>query len=475
MKRFCFIIQLFIVSIASRCQITVPQWPVENGPELSTSYRVEVRPSDGGQWTDVPVLSCEVNLARRTKSSFCEFDMCSGAIVRITSTADSIDMNKADVMVRPLSRRIPTRVVDSKTIELQLDSAACLSVEFNGDRMHNLHVFANPPLTEQHSADEKNAIDWRGKNAHDVFVKDASLIYFAPGVHRPKDLPSSDIRILSNCTVYLSPGAVVKARLIVDHAENVRIIGRGIVTGGVRGVEITHSRNVLVEGITFLNPQHYTIFGGDSRNITIRNIKSFSARSWSDGIDLMCCKDVTIDGVFMRNSDDCIALYNHRWWYWGGTSNISVRKSTLWADVAHPVNIGTHGDDRSDIGETLENVSFEDCDILYARTNAAISIACGDKNYLKDIRFNDIRVEGIYDTALFGVSVIYSEKYNRAPGNAVDGVHFQKICYTGDERQLKPCFIKNYDDLHKVGALTLYDIKLNDKAKSLHELLTLNQ
>lgn len=26
----------------------------------------------------------------------------------------------------------------------------------------------------------------------------------------------------------------------------------------------------------------------------------------------MCCRDVLIDNVFMRNSDDCIALYNHR-------------------------------------------------------------------------------------------------------------------------------------------------------------------
>ncbi|MGM9734357.1 MAG: glycosyl hydrolase family 28 protein [Prevotella sp.] len=473
MKRtFCFIIQLFITSIVARCQITVPQWPVKDGPEPSTSYLVEVRASDGWQWTKVPVLACEVNLAKRTKSSFCEFDMGSQAIVRITSTADSIDMDKAEVMVRPQSRRIPKRVIDSKTIELQLDSAAYLSVEFNGDRMHNLHVFANPQLTEQHSADEKNAIDWRGKNAHDIFVKDASLIYFAPGVHRPKDLPATDIRIPSNCTVYLAPGAVVKARLIVDHAENVRIIGRGIVTGGVRGVEITHSRNVLVEGITFLNPQHYTVFGGDSRDITIRNIKSFSARSWSDGIDLMCCKDVTIDGVFMRNSDDCIALYNHRWWYWGGTSNVSVRKSTLWADVAHPINIGTHGDDRSETGETLEDISFDDCDILYARTNAAISVACGDKNHIRNIRFDNIRIEDIYSTALFGIKVIYSEKYNRAPGNSIDGIHLSNISYVGNERELRPSFITDYDSTHNVTNVTMYDIMVNGRNKSLRELTT---
>ena len=45
---------------------------------------------------------------------------------------------------------------------------------------------------------------------------------------QPKDLPNNQIRIPGNTTVYLAPGAVVKAKLLVDKAENVRIIGRGI-------------------------------------------------------------------------------------------------------------------------------------------------------------------------------------------------------------------------------------------------------
>ena len=55
---------------------------------------------------------------------------------------------------------------------------------------------------------------------------------------------------------------------------------------------------MLVDGITILNPQHYTVYGGQSENLTIRNLKSFSARPWSDGIDLMSCRHVKIDHVF---------------------------------------------------------------------------------------------------------------------------------------------------------------------------------
>lgn len=75
---------------------------------------------------------------------------------------------------------------------------------------------------------------------------------------------------------------------------------------------------VHVEGITVVNPQHYTILGGESRKVTVRNVKSFSSRGWSDGIDLMCCHDWLVDDVFLRTSDDCLAFYNHRWWFGEG-------------------------------------------------------------------------------------------------------------------------------------------------------------
>lgn len=463
MKAIVSLLLLLTVNLTAHAQLSIPRWPAEQGMEPSADFAVSVRTSLDTVWHEVQTMHCEVNLRNRTKASFAEFDMEGTAYVRVRLLKEDADLRRASVVVRPLSRQVRHKVIDARTLELQLDSAAYLSVELNGDRMHNLHLFANPLLQETHDVGEPLCLDWRGEAAHDVFVKDARLIYFAPGVHRPKDLPSGDIRIPSNCTVYLAPGAIVKARLVVDKAENVRIVGRGIIMHALRGVEITHSRNVLVDGITFLNPQHYTIFGGDSEDITIRHIKSFSARSWSDGIDLMCCRNVLIEDVFMRNSDDCIALYNHRWWYWGGSENIRVNRATLWADVAHPINIGTHGDDRSEEGEVLSDVVFNDCDILYARTNAAISIACGDKNHLRDITFRRIRIEQIYDTALFGIGVIYSAKYNRAPGNTIRNIRFEEMSFTGETTMLKPSWIKDYDGHQRAEEVSFHELSINGK------------
>lgn len=304
------------------------------------------------------------------------------------------------------------------TVFFTLDKPQNLSIEFDGDRLHNLHLFANPMEEEVYSKEAKG------------------IMFFGPGVHRPKDLPNNQIRIPSNTTAYLAPGVVLKAKLLVDNAENVRIIGRGILDHPVRGIEITDSKNVLIDGITVVNPEHYTVFGGGSSEIVIRNLKTFSCRGWSDGIDLMCCRKVFVDNVFLRTSDDCVALYNHRWNWWGGSSDITVQNSVLWADVAHPVNVGGHGNPDSSTGEVIENLTFRNIDILEHDEDdpmyqGCMAVDCGDKNRVRNVLFEDVRVESIQEGRLFYVKVRFNPKYDRQPGSGIEGVTFRNITYTG--------------------------------------------
>lgn len=125
--------------------------------------------------------------------------------------------------------------------------------------------------------------------------------------------------------MYIDGSAVLKGKLLVENAQDVKIMGHGIVFQPERGVEIRHSQNIVVDGPVFINPTHYTIYGGEVNGLTVRNIKSFSNRGWSDGIDLMSCSDVLLENVFMRNSDDCIAIYGHRWESYGNVRNIHVK------------------------------------------------------------------------------------------------------------------------------------------------------
>lgn len=467
--RFCLQVFLLVsvcqpvVAVASEGKPAFSVYRAEPTQSLAESdvYTVSVRTPGSSEWQQVPVWNCEVDMHHRSTAAFAEFDMQSPLEVQIRLVKpQAVQADSLPPMVRPSERGIAcTLAEEGAVVQFRLDRPEYLSVEFGGDRHHNLHLFANPMLTETYSGNEPRCINWTGKSAQDVFVENARLIYFGPGVHRPKDLPGEDIRIPSNCTVYLAPGSVVQARLVVDHAKNVRIIGRGILDHPLRGVEVTHSENVLIDGITILNPRHYSLFGGNSRHLTIRNVKSFSAGGWTDGFDLMSCAHVKIENVFLRNSDDCLALYNHRWWYWGNTYDIDVRRAVLWCDFAHPVHIGIHGDDRCQKGEKLYDVNIEDSDVLRNTGDGILAINCGDKNRIRNIRFDRIRMEGIDRGRLTDLRVVYSGAYNRAPGNFIDKVTFSNI--TIDEASAAhflPSRIVDFDSFHRVKDYTIENV-----------------
>lgn len=403
-----------LVSFGMAVQAQLKTYPVglHTGMPHNDDYTVRVRML-GGEWQDVFEYKVQVDLDKPQDASMVQFDMGSPVEVMVKKNNGTV----REVAIRPLNNNIACRQVQN-AVFFTLDKPQNLSVEFNGDRLHNLHLFANPMEEEVYSEEAKG------------------VMFFGPGIHRPKDLPNNQIRIPSNTTVYLAPGAVLKAKLLVDNAENVRIIGRGILDHPVRGIEITDAKNVLIDGITVVNPEHYTVFGGGSSEIVIRNLKTFSCKSWSDGIDMMCCRKVLVDNVFLRTGDDCIALYNHRWNWWGGSSDITVRNSVLWADVAHPINIGGHGDPDSLTGEVIENLTFHNIDILEHDEDdplyqGCMTVDCGDKNWVRNVLFEDIRVENIQEGRLFYVKIRFNPKYDKQPGNGIEGITFRNITYTG--------------------------------------------
>lgn len=441
-----------VVAAGIRAQLVTYPEGFQTGMAHNDDYTVRVR-TVGGEWKDLFEYNVRVDMDKVQDASMVQFDMGSPVEVMVKKNNGTV----REVAVRPLNNGVVCKQVQN-AVFFTLDRPQYLSVEFNGDRLHNLHLFANPLEAEVYSEEADG------------------VMYFGPGVHRPKDLPNNQIRIPANTTVYLAPGAVVKAKLLVDNVENVRIIGRGILDQPIRGIEITDSKNVLVDGITVVNPEHYTVFGGGSSDITVRNLKSFSCKGWSDGIDMMCCRKVMIDNVFMRNSDDCIALYNHRWSWWGGSGDITVKNSVLWADVAHPINVGGHGDPDSDTGEVIENLTFRNIDILEHDEDdppyqGCMAVDCGDKNRVRNILFEDIRVENIQEGRLFYIKVRFNKKYDKQPGGSIDGITFRNITYTGVGEA--PSLIEGLDKGRMVKNVTFENVMINgEQMKDLDGVVT---
>jgi polygalacturonase len=342
--------------------------------------------------------------------------------------------------IRPLSYGIAPEV-KGNTLTFTLTKPRDVSVEINGDIFHNLHVFTNPLETNRPDANDPN------------------VIYLPPGFHT---FTNGVLAVPSGKTLYLAGGAVINGKIRCQNARDVRILGRGIAYQGQRGVEVINSTNVTIDGLIVINPTHYTVYGGQSKNLTIKNLRAFSCKGWSDGIDLMSCSDVLVDGVFMRNSDDCIALYGHRWNFYGDATNIVVQNSTLWADVAHPILIGTHGDPEHP--DTIANLVFTNIDILnhdepQIAYQGCLSINVSDENLARDIRFENIRVEDFEQGQLINLRVTYNKKYAHAPGRGIENILFKDIIYTGSHAN--PSIISGYNETRAISNVVFENLIIN--------------
>ena len=415
-------------------------------------YTVMVR-VPGGQWQDLYEYKVMVDMDREQPASMVTFDFNGKVEVMVKKNNGIAD----DVCIRPLSGLYRYRK-NGNIVTFSMDRPDNISIEFDGDKHHNLHVFANPLETEVPS-----------KNAPGV-------IWFGEGVHEPEDGHDGFI-IPSNSDVYLAPGAVVKGALICNNAENIHISGKGMLLNPKRGIQIEFSKNITIDDIIVVNPRHYSLLGGQSQGITVRNLRSFSCRGWSDGIDMMSCSDVLVDGVFMRNSDDCIAVYGPRWEYYGDSRNITIQNSTLWADIAHPLNMGIHGYTADGKGCILEDITFRNIDILEHDEDdpdyeGCMAICCGDLNLIRNVLYEDIRVERIEEGRLFHIAVVFNEKYCTAPGRGIENVTFRNVSCNGIP-DLRPSLIKGYDASHAVKDIRFENILINGRRmRSIKDFIT---
>lgn len=444
---------LSFAMIASVVQAEIVTYPVPLDiyyARHNDDYTVKVRQLGEKDWVDLYEYNVKVDMDTQSDATMVQFDFSGKVEVLIQKNNGEIH----SAVVRPLSKGVRSEI-DGNCLLFTLDKPQKLSVEFNGDRLNNLHLFANPIISE---VPDKNL---------------PNVMYFKAGIHEPADQDTKSFHIPSNTTVYLEGSAVLKGKLVCDSVENVKILGHGMLLEPQQGISIAYSKNILVDGLTVINPRHYTLSGGQSTGITVRNLKSFSYQGWSDGLDFMSCSDILIDDVFMRNSDDCLAFYAHRWDFYGDCRNIRVLSSTLWADIAHPINIGTHGNTETG-DEVLENMLFQNIDILEHDEDdrdyqGCMAINVGDHNLARNITFEDIRVENIQEGQLFHLRVMYNQKYNTGPGRGVKDITFRNIYCTG--KYVNPSLIEGYDKDRTIDNILFENIVLNGKrVTSLDEL-----
>jgi hypothetical protein len=457
-KIFLLVLMIFNICLYANAQLITYKAP--EAVVLNNDFKITVKET-GRQGLPVPAYNASVTEVVGTtntlqNTAFGYFDFSGKVEVTVTYQKGPIQ----HVKIRPSAYGIIPKIVGN-IIVFTLTEPHNISIEVNDNIFHNLQLFANPIETKKPS-----------KTNSDV-------IYYGPGFHQ-----IGVLKIPSNKTVYIDGGAIVQGQLLVSRVENVHIMGRGILTqlplinpadkaapgalkkeqrGRNDQITIEYSKNVIVDGLVVL-PHKYSILIGQSAGVNISNIKSFSSEGNADGIDVFCSSNILIDRIFMRNSDDCVAIYGHRWEYYGNTKNITVQNSTLWADIAHPLLIGTHGDTTHP--DTLEKIKFINVDILDQRENqidyqGCMALNAGDSNLLRDITFNNIRVDDIRKGQLVNMRVMYNHYYNTSPGKGIENIYFKDIAYNGYKANLS--IISGYDETRGIKNVVFENLKINGK------------
>ena len=349
------------------------------------------------------------------------------------------------VEVRPTALGIRSRRVDERTVELTLHSPKeKVSVEFDGDRDHNLFIIPDLP--------EEKPTEAEGRR----------VIYYGQGEHEV-----GEIRLESGDLLYVDEGATVYGRITARNAQNIGVRGRGIICGS-RSVHDMKRRQTMihfqgcsqieVSGVMFRGSPSWTLAFYGCTGLRMDNVKQICWMVNSDGMDLCNTRDVSIKDCFQRNYDDNISLKN----FDGSqsTENVDMQDCTLWADCAHNLLVGP--ETRAHL--EMKNVSFRNIQILEGRETAypyrgAMAVMCSDDGRFSNIGFQNITLDHVRGAQIFAVEFC---TYVRM-GVGLRNVSLRKVNYLGSDAQLPKSTVKGLDRDHRVENFHLQDLRVNGR------------
>lgn len=407
------------------------------------------------------------------------------------------------VEIRPLSLGIEPEI-DGKTIRFTLGKPGYATVEPYG-RRNALHIFIDPVKKYEAVGD---------------------VIYFGPGVH-----DVGMIELKSNQTLLIDAGAVVYGCVHAVDAQNIRIIGRGILDNSrnkaqilyevsaegndqavnnakrIHTIQLEYCTDIEIDGITIRDSLVYNVRPVGCRNLTIRDVKIIGCwRYNSDGIDMHNCENVLIENCFLRTFDDSICVKGFDCYYEGDVEaavkaamyrngeaydvfrNVLVRKCVIWNDWGKALEIGAETR-----AEEISDIVFEDCDVIHV-TGAVLDCMNVDYADVHDVVYRNIRVEydemipqmviqkrddmryedverdPDYAPPLMCVEVLFHPEYS-AGGNRRGRnrrILFEDISLSG--WQQPKVFVKGIDEEHGCREITIRGLKWNGiPVKELNE------
>jgi len=439
-------------------EATLVTYPAPEGADRADDFVVKI---DG---REIFVYDCKA-------AAFAGFSF-SGKV-----TVTVIPSKKVDrVDIRPKNHGI-AHSIEGRAVSFQLDRPCNLSIEINGNIKRPLFLFANPLEKDPPEPGDRNVRYFEGGRIHEA----------------------GEIKLGSRETIYIAGGAIVRGRIRADGARNARVIGRGILDGSHRDyktqmVKLSGCSNVELNGITVLNSFCWTLVPVKSDKVTISNVKVIGWRDNDDGVDIVGCRNLSIESCFLRTKDDCIAVKASPGYFEEGESglrnveDISVIDTVLWnAEWGNAMEIGFELQTKK-----ISGVLFKNCDIIHVERGGTFTIHNGDFAKVENVRFENIRVEDSRDKLIelrVGLSIYSADcpwefarknpdrkrgplgqwleigpdtehKYADGRGH-IKNVRFKNIAVTG--AGLPKSFLIGYNSAHGVENVVIENLSFNGR------------
>ncbi len=283
------------------------------------------------------------------------------------------------------------------------------------------------------------------------------------------------MRIASGQTLYLEPGAVVSGAFHLHGAEDVRILGAGILDGGwyatpgkprYKLIQLDACRRVEVRDLVMTRPPTWMLLICNCEDVRVVGVRQIGEPVGSDGVDIVGSRRVRIERCFLRNNDDCVAVKACCPVYPGfadlegrfDVADVVVESCAFWnARAGNAMEIGFET-----IADSISGVTFRDIDVLAAHGDGAVfSIHAGDRATISGVLFDDIRVEHMYSRCVD--LMILDSRWSRDPVRGrVRGVTFR------DVRTLPDIYntlnlIGGYDAEHTVEGVSFERFRIGDR------------
>ena len=334
------------------------------------------------------------------------------------------------VAVRPSAYGITTREnASSNTVEFTLPAyeKRKVSVEFDGDRYHNLFLMSSRPDTRKPA------------------VSGGNVSYYGPGEHT-----EGIIVLTEGQTLYVDEGAVLYPQNIQVRGNGVTIAGRGVISGEKMrhwGEEFSNADVMIdvqgnkheggytdfrIEGVTMIDAPSWCLRVMNTDNVAIENINMIHWDLNGDGIDLCTVTGATINDCMLRAYDDCITLkVRSNADPYGNVHDIRITNCIIWGDYARGIVVGPECGNVWWASGDIRNIEIRNCTVLEAARGQALAIMqelgdfseAGGPALIDNVLFEDCVVDNIHSSG----TPIYTSQVNKGESCEMKNVVFRNV------------------------------------------------